>query len=78
MLGYMLNVTGQEKLQYIGHSMGPAAVILAMTFHPEIANKIKLAHFFAPYVYSNHIQALTLDGIPPIEPLVVLKNLLNA
>ena len=52
MLGYILNFTGQEKLQYIGHSMGPALAIIAMGSHPDIADKIKMAHFLAPYAYS--------------------------
>ena len=51
MIDYVCNTTGQEKIQYIGYSMGVTGFIGAMNEHPHIASKVKMAHFLAPVAY---------------------------
>jgi lysosomal acid lipase/cholesteryl ester hydrolase len=47
-LNYVRNVTGQDKLTYIGHSLGGALFFVAMTQHPELNSKIDVMIGMAP------------------------------
>ena len=47
-LNYVLSVTGQDKLVYIGHSLGGALFFVAMTQHPELNSKIDVMIGMAP------------------------------
>ena len=51
MIDHVCKTTGQDRIQYIGHSMGVTAFIGALNEHPSLAGKIKMAHFMAPVVY---------------------------
>jgi len=55
MIGYVTNHTGQDKIQYIGHSMGTTAFMAMSATHPEVYQSISLAHFFAPVAYVGHM-----------------------
>ena len=57
MIDHVCNTTGQERIQYIGHSMGVTAFVGALNEHPNIASKIKMAHFMAPVVYMSGLKA---------------------
>jgi len=55
MISYVTNHTQQEKIQYIGHSMGSTAFMAMGDSHPEVYESIALAHFFAPIAYVGHM-----------------------
>lgn len=48
MVDYILKVTGQEKISYIGHSQGTTIAFIAFSSMPELASKIKLFVGLAP------------------------------
>ncbi|CAG7818822.1 unnamed protein product [Allacma fusca] len=48
---YILNVTGSEQLNYIGHSMGTMIFFIAMDTHPHLQSKVKRMIAMAPAVY---------------------------
>jgi len=54
-INYVLRYTKQEKIQYIGHSMGTTAFMAMGATHPEVYDSIALAHFLAPVAYVGHM-----------------------
>ena len=54
MLNLTLDTTRQEKLFYIGHSMGTTAFMVMSNLYPEMNEKIELANFLAPVAYMEH------------------------
>ena len=54
MLNKTLDTTGQEKLFYIGHSMGTTGFMVMSNMRPEMNEKIELANFLAPVAYMQH------------------------
>ena len=65
---YILKTTGQPKLIYVGHSLGPAYAFIALNNHPELNNKIEMMFALAPVVSSRYFTEL----LP-----VVSKNIKN-
>ena len=51
MLKYAMEVTGEESIFYVGHSMGTTTFMVMANKHPELMEHIKLANFFAPIAY---------------------------
>lgn len=47
-VNYILKVTGQEQIFYIGHSQGTTIAFMAFSTLPELASKIKLFFGLAP------------------------------
>ena len=63
MIKHVLNVTGQDSIQYVGLSMGTTGFMAAANEHPEFMEKsVKMAHLTAPVAYVAHMRT----------PLVVL------
>ena len=54
MLNVALDTTRQEKLFYIGHSMGTTGFMVMSNLKPEMNEKIELANFLAPIAYMEH------------------------
>lgn len=69
-IDYILNVTKQEKLILVGHSMGGSAGLILCSTRPEYNNKIRLFINLAPVTSIKHalspVLQLTLHTIPPI------------
>ncbi|CAG7785791.1 unnamed protein product [Allacma fusca] len=53
---YILNVTGSEQLNYIGHSMGTMIFFIAMDTHPHLQSKVKRMIAMAPAVYMSNVK----------------------
>lgn len=53
-IDYILNVTGQPKLNFIGHSEGGMNFFPLLSEDPTYNNKIRLAVLLAPAVYLNN------------------------
>uniref|UniRef100_A0A4W6ESM0 Lipase n=2 Tax=Lates calcarifer TaxID=8187 RepID=A0A4W6ESM0_LATCA len=47
-INYILKVTGQEQIYYIGHSQGTTIAFIAFSTLPDLASKIKLFFGLAP------------------------------
>ena len=57
MINKTLEITGQKKLFYIGHSMGTTGFMVMSTMRPEMNSKIKLANLMAPVAYLGHARS---------------------
>ena len=57
MINKTLETTGQEKLFYIGHSMGTTGFMVMSNMRPEMSEKIELASFLAPVAYMQHAKS---------------------
>ena len=70
MIDHVLNVTGQDSLQYVGFSMGTTGFMVAANEHQEeIADKVKMAHLVAPVAYVQYMRT-PLVVIKPISKLI--------
>ena len=56
MIDYVLQVTGEEKLVYIGNSMGTVMGFAGFSTQPELEAKIKLFIALAPVARVRHIE----------------------
>ena len=54
MINKTLDTTGQDKVFYIGHSMGTTGFMVMSNMRPEMNDKIELANFLAPVGYMQH------------------------
>ena len=57
MINKALETTGQDKLFYIGHSMGTTGFMVMSVMHPEMNEKIELASLMAPVAYLGHARS---------------------
>ena len=71
MLNKTLETTGQEKLFYIGHSMGNTGFMIMSNMRPEMNDKIELASFLAPVAYMQHAKTPLHLLSPFLNPLDV-------
>lgn len=56
-IDYILRVTYQTKLYYIGYSMGATAYYVLMSLRPDYNQKIRAMLCLAPIVYPQHMQS---------------------
>lgn len=54
-MDYILNVTGQSDLFYIGHSMGTTTYFPMVATKPEYFEKIRLSVLLAPVGYMGNV-----------------------
>jgi len=66
-IDYILALTGQEKLFYVGHSQGCTSFFTLTTMRPEYNDKIRLAVQFGPAVYMDHMTNPFLPDIAKYE-----------
>ena len=57
MITKTLETTGQDKLFYVGHSMGTTGFMVMSVMHPEMNEKIELASLMAPVAYLGHARS---------------------
>lgn len=55
MIDYILGRTGQQKLHYIGHSMGTTVYFVMISEKPHYSSKIRSAQLLAPAAYMTYI-----------------------
>lgn len=53
-IDYILNITGQKDLLYVGHSMGTTSYF-AMAARAEYFDKVRLSVLLGPIAYNSHI-----------------------
>ena len=71
MLSYVLNHTKQEKIFYIGHSMGTTAFMAMANMRPGLQKHILLANFLAPVAFVGHMRSSIRDFAPLANPFEV-------
>ncbi|XP_045462241.1 lipase 3-like [Harmonia axyridis] len=53
-IDYILDTTGQQQLEYVGHSQGGMVFYILSSLRPEYQEKIKLASLLGPGGFENH------------------------
>lgn len=59
MVDKVLNITGLEKIMYVGHSMGTTSFFTMMALKPQYNDKIISFIALAPAVYMDNMRALS-------------------
>jgi len=77
MIDYVLEKTGQEKLHYVGHSMGTTGFFVAMDHRPEYQDKVIMAHLLAPVAYVENMISPISWLAPFIEELEFIFELIS-
>ena len=70
MINYVLQVTGQEKVFYVGHSQGTLIAFNEFADNPALGNKIKAFFALAPIYTLNDSSEIAKGGAELIYPLV--------
>ena len=70
MIDYVLNVTGQEQLYYVGHSQGTLIGFTGFSDNPVLGNKIKAFFALAPIYTLNNSTEIAREGAKILYPLV--------
>lgn len=65
MIDYVLETTGQEKLQYVGHGQGTTAVFALAATRPIYNKKIAMIHALSPMVYMNNVRSPLIRMLAP-------------
>ena len=73
MIGYVLNVTGQEQVYYVGHSQGTIMAFAGASYSQSLASKIKAFYALAPITTTGHIEG-PLKYIAEYGKEVEVKN----
>ena len=70
MLKYVMEQTGKEKIQYVGHSMGTTTFMVMNSLDQSWADKVELAVLLAPIGYVEHMAS-------PIKYLVPFLGVID-
>ena len=57
MIDKILEVTGETKIFYVGHSMGTTGFMVMANERPEYQEYVHLANFLAPVAYVDHMKS---------------------
>ena len=74
MINYVLHVTGQKQLFYVGHSQGTLIGFTGFSDNPELGKKIKAFFALAPVYTLNNSSKIAKDGAKLLYPLVKVFN----
>lgn len=75
-IDYILNTTGQSKLNYIGHSMGTTMYFVMMSERPEYNQKVSLGLMYGPVAYASHITT-PIHALSPVFGVPYLSDILR-
>ncbi|KAL0273415.1 UNVERIFIED_CONTAM: hypothetical protein PYX00_006080 [Menopon gallinae] len=82
-IDYIIEVTGQPSLHYIGHSQGTTQFFVFGSLVPEYSSKIRSAHMLSPVAYMKRVQSplirfllLFKDPIQAVVKMIGLRELL--
>lgn len=66
-IDYILNETGEKKLNYIGHSQGTSILFVLLSERPEYNDKINKFIAYAPIAYVGNVQSPIIRALAPAE-----------
>ncbi|NP_001119718.1 egg-specific protein precursor [Bombyx mori] len=64
-IDHVLDISGQERLHYIGHSQGATTFFALMSEQPSYNEKIVSMHALSPIVYMNYVRSPLFRMIAP-------------
>ena len=73
MIDYVLDKTGEEKLQYIGHSQGTTAFFVMASKLPKYNDKIEMMHALAPVAFLSNAFSPPIRAIAPFVSVVKVR-----
>ncbi|XP_014232840.2 lipase 3-like [Trichogramma pretiosum] len=68
---YVLNITNEQQVMYIGHSMGTAISYIFLSTRPEYQQKVKLSVSFTPVAYWYDPQTSLIGSVKAALPGLV-------
>ena len=68
MIDYILNATGEQKMYYIGHSMGTTMFFVLMSERPQYNSKILAMFSLAPVAFLSHMTS-------PLRAFIINRGL---
>lgn len=74
MMQKIMDKTGQEKIFYIGHSMGTTGFMVMANDRPDMLDHIHLASLLAPVAYVDHMKSPIRYLAPFSNSVGVSKN----
>ena len=77
MIDYVLYVTSQEQLYYIGHSQGTLIGFTGFSDNPALGNKIKAFFALAPIYTLNNSTEIARGAAEILYPLVKVSSRKN-
>lgn len=79
MIDYVLRITNETQLHYIGHSQGTTTFFVMGSERPEYNSKIKSAHLLAPAAFMSNMRSPLIRALAPLSNLAeVALNLLGS
>lgn len=63
MIDYILELTGKDKIYYIGHSTGATAFFILCSEKPEYNDKIEMMFALAPVAFMSNIKSPYLNTV---------------
>lgn len=72
-LRYILALTGQETLSYVGHSQGTLTFFIAMETNPDLNDKVNMMFALAPITTVAHMRSPLRLIAPYAENIEVLR-----
>ncbi|KAJ3543975.1 hypothetical protein NM688_g5796 [Phlebia brevispora] len=70
-IDYILDVTGEESLSYIGFSQGTAQAFAALSIHPQLNEKVNVFIALAPAMSPAGLSAPIVDGLMKASPTLL-------
>ncbi|XP_057339939.1 lipase 3-like [Microplitis mediator] len=66
-IDYTLNITGEKKIDYIGHSQGTSVLFVLLSERPEYNEKIRKFVAYAPIAFVGDVQSPIITALVPAE-----------
>ncbi|XP_030370480.1 lipase 3 [Scaptodrosophila lebanonensis] len=66
MIDYVLGVTGEKQMHYVGHSQGTTVYLVMMSEKPSYNDKVKSAHLLGPAAYMGNMKSPMTRAFAPI------------
>lgn len=74
MIDFVLDKTGQKKMQFIAHSQGTTAFFVMASRKPEYNDKIEMMHALAPVAFLSHTTSPPIRAIAPFATVVKVRK----
>ena len=77
MIDKIIEKTGEEKIFYIGHSMGTTGFMAMANDRPQYQKHIHLATFLAPVAFVEHMASPIKYLAPFVNEVEVIKSFIH-
>lgn len=74
MIDFIIDITGQKKIFYAGHSQGTTTFFALTASKPEYNDKIAAMFAMAPVVYSKHMTSPFFQILARMDNLIVVST----